>query len=336
MTNFGSAAGHWSFGFFPGIVGWIMMRNRSRWLGLPIALCAVAAAAPAALGQQQLESVYAPPELPVDNEGVNEGAVHFELGISYFTDYVFRGVERFEVPGSEDSLNLQLDAKLSFDLGKLPHPYVAAFVNVAADDVVSNFQEIRPTVGFDWTIKPLVISGGFTSYIYPNRNEQETSEVFVGIALDDRILVGGQSIPVPYAMAAYDFDLYDGLYLEAGLRYRLAFDDIGLVLTANGSVAYLSGYNSTITYADNGNNVTIPGAFSRGLPADGNNTDTLNGFQHWQIGVTAEYSLNKLFSVSTRYGEWSLRGSVYYTEDMDREIAGTNQIWGGGGIVLRF
>src|SRR5690348_5463427 len=40
------------------------------------------------------ESVYAPPAPPREEEGVNEGAVHFDLLIGYFTDYVFRGIER--------------------------------------------------------------------------------------------------------------------------------------------------------------------------------------------------------------------------------------------------
>lgn len=311
------------------------MRNRSRWLGLPIALCAALANAPAGAAQNPTESVYAPPELPVEGQGVNEGAVHFELGINYYTDYIFRGVDmsRFLEGATDDSdsLNLQIDAKLSFDLGKLPHPYVSAFVNVAEDDEVSNFQEVRPSVGFDWTIKPLVISAGYTTYIYPDRDQYETSEVFVGIALDDKILIGGMSIPVPYAMAAYDFDLYDGVYIEAGVRYRMAFDDIGLVLTAMGNVAYVSGYNAGVDSAPG-----VPGIFTpAGTPLGA--VEEVTGFQHWQVGLTAEYSLNKLFNVSSRYGEWSIRGAIYYTDGIeDEDLAATDQIWGGGGIVLRF
>ncbi|HEX8322650.1 MAG TPA: hypothetical protein VF595_01940, partial [Tepidisphaeraceae bacterium] len=169
-------------------------------------IAAVLALAPFAAAQATPESVYAPPELPSGDTGTNEGALHLGLGLSYFTDYVFRGVEIFEVPAHEDSLNLQIDGKLSFDLGKLPHPYVSVFVNIADADPVSDFQEIRPAVGFDWTIKPLIISGGYTGYIYPERDERQTSEVFLGVALDEKALVHGEPIPVPYLMAAYDFD----------------------------------------------------------------------------------------------------------------------------------
>ena len=279
--------------------------------------------------QSSPESVYAPPELPRADQGVNEGAVHFGLGVSYFTDYVYRGVEVFEVPSHEDSPNLQIDTKLSFDLGKLPHPYVSVFANVANSDPISNFQEIRPSVGMDWTIKPLVISAGYTTYLYPERDERQTSEVFAGVALDDKTLYHGEPIPAPYIMAAYDFDLYNGMYLEAGLRYRYAFEETGLTLTASASVAYVAGYTAQI---DAGNGVLEPGFFTSGDVARKN----INGLQHYQLGLVAEYSLNKLFNVSTRYGDFAVRGSVYYTDGIDDAPAATTQIWSGIGIVLSY
>src|SRR4051812_12770621 len=95
------------------------------------------------------ESIYAPPAPSSDNSGVNEGGVHLDVAVRYLTDYVYRGVDRGELigtnqilpsdsvsvtplarTGNEDSPNLQLNEKISFDLGKLPHPYVALFVNV--------------------------------------------------------------------------------------------------------------------------------------------------------------------------------------------------------------
>lgn len=300
-----------------------MIRRAAPGLGLLLAFSV------AANGQSPPESVYAPPELPRADQGVNEGAVHFGLGLSYFTDYVYRGVEVFEVPAHEDSLNLQIDTKLSFDLGKLPHPYVAVFANIADSDPISNFQEIRPTVGFDWTIKPLVISAGYTTYLYPERDQRQTSEVFVGLALDEKTLYHGEPIPVPYVMAAYDFDLYNGVYVEAGLKYRYAFDEIGLTLTGSASVAYVAGYAATI---DGDNGGLEPGFFTSGDKP----RENINGLQHYQLGLTAEYSLNKLFNVSTRYGDFALRGGIYYTDGIDNAPAATTQLWGGAGIILSY
>src|SRR3954449_8190795 len=94
--------------------------------------------------QNEPDSVYAPPSPPREEEGFNQGGVHLDLTVNYLTDYVYRGIERLEVPGHEDKPNLQFDGKMSFDLGKLPHPFVGTFVNVADSDPVSRFQEIRP------------------------------------------------------------------------------------------------------------------------------------------------------------------------------------------------
>src|SRR5689334_10623700 len=91
------------------------------------------------------ESVYPPPAPKREDEGVNEGAVHLDLAVRYMTDYIYRGLDRSDgmgltvsgdgsgggaktdiskAFGHEDAPNLQVDSKLSFDLGKLPHPYL--------------------------------------------------------------------------------------------------------------------------------------------------------------------------------------------------------------------
>jgi hypothetical protein len=291
-------------------------------------LC-LAVAGSTAMAQNAPETVYAPPALPSEDEGVNQGAVHVDFNVSYFTDYVYRGVEVFEVPGGEDRLNLQLGTKLSFDLGKLPHPYVGVFVNVAENDPVSNFQEIRPSVGFDWTIKPIVISGGYVAYLYPDRTDLETSEVFLQVALDERSLFRGRPVPTPYVMAAYDFDLYDGIYVEGGLKYRLPLEDIGLTLTFLGNVAYVNGYNSAVPTTGGG---SMGGFFTN----EQTRQETITGFQHWEVGVIGAYSLNKLFNVSNRFGEWSVAGYLYYTESIEDDIRATDQVWGGAGITFHY
>lgn len=281
-----------------------------------------------ALAQQTPPSVYAPPELPTDADGTNMGAVNLEVNVRYLTDYVYRGVEVFESPKSEDQLILQLDGKLAFDLGKLPHPFIGVFVNAAQDDPVSDFQEIRPTIGFDWTIKPIVISAGYNAYIYPDRNDFDTNEVFIKLALDKNVLFGGKTVPAPYVLAAYDFDLYDGVYLEGGIEYALPFEEIGLSLNFIGSIAYVSGWESF----PKGENGTFPGFFTNPFTTE----PTIDGLQHWQVGVVGEYSLNHLLDISERYGQWSLSGYLFYTDTVDDNINATNQLWGGGGLTFRY
>lgn len=264
--------------------------------------------------QQQPESVYAPIEpLPFD-AGVNEGGLKLDLTVRYLTDYVFRGLERFEVDGSEDQANLQFDGKLSFDLGRLPHPFVAVFVNVASSDDVSSFQEIRPVLGFDWTLRPITFSAGHTGYIYPDRDPLETSEVWARIALDDSYFFRrDKPLFSPYIYGAYDYDLYNGWYLEAGVSHTIDIEDTGLSLTFSGSVAYV-----------------------RGVALFAINPDNDSGFQHYQIGLTVRYSLNTLLNIPRRYGEWSAVGYLNYTDGIENRLRADTQLWGGAGINLRY
>ncbi|HEY7086931.1 MAG TPA: hypothetical protein VH518_02510 [Tepidisphaeraceae bacterium] len=262
------------------------------------------------------ETVYAPPAAPAPGTGINEGAVHFELAIGYFTDYVYRGIEIFEPPGAEDRANLQINSKLSFDLGKLPHPFIAVFTNFADSDPVSTFQEIRPYVGFDWNLRPLVVSAGYTTYLYPDRDKFETSEVWGQILVDDSYFLRTEHpILSPYIYAAYDLDLYNGWYFEGGVSHDFVIEDTGLTLTAEANVAYVRGFELF---------ATVP------------NQKDVNGFQHYQFGLIGTYSLNQFFKFPTRYGEWSLQGFLYYTDGIDNDLRSTTQTWGGAGILFRY
>jgi len=262
------------------------------------------------------ETVYAPPAPPRPDEGYNAGAVHVSLVIDYATDYVFRGVELFDPPGAEDSLNLQVDARLSFDLGKAPHPYIGVFTNIADSDPISDFQVVQPTIGIEWDLKPVKFIGGFNAFIYPDRSELDTSEFFAGLEFDDSFLWPNRKpVFTPFVYAAYDIDLYDGIYLLAGVKHVMPIKDTGLTLTFLGQATYV--IDHPLFAAD---------------PLG----DTNTGFQHYQVGVIGRYELNELLNIPLRYGRWSIRGYVYYTDGIDNELRATTQLWGGGGIEFSY
>jgi hypothetical protein len=264
--------------------------------------------------QQRPDSIYAPAAPPREDEGVNEGAVHLDLTVRYMTDYVYRGIDHSEVGGREDAPNLQFDGKLDFDLGKLPHPYVGLFVNVYDSDPISRFQEVRPVIGFDWLIKPLTFSGGNITYLFPERDEQNTSEAFASVSLDDSFLFSTERpIFSPYAFAAYDYDLYNGWYFELGAKHDFVFEDTGFVLTLVADFAYV--YDNS-QYLRTGTNDS--------------------GFQHYDVGLIGNYSLNTLFNFPRRYGEFFLQGYLYYTDGIDNDLRSDTQIWGGVGINLKY
>ena len=267
--------------------------------------------------KQQPESVYAPPAPTREDQGVNEGGVNLDLTITYMTDYIFRGIEILEPPGSEDRINLQIDGKLSFDLGKAPHPFVAVFANIAESDPISTFQEIRPSLGFDWTLRPFVLSAGYTSYIYPDRDDMETQEVWARVELDDSYFFKtDKPIISPYVFGAYDIDLYDGTYVEAGISHDFEFEDFNLTIRTEASVAYVYDF-----------------ALFEVNPGDDQEE---HGFQHYQLGLIGTYDLNDLLNIPLRYGEWSIVGYLYYTDGIDDDLRAATELYGGAGIRVRY
>jgi hypothetical protein len=285
---------------------------------------------------QNTESVY-DLEAPAEeaSEGFNAGGASFDLTVRYMTDYVFRGIDRSEgsgqfndahgnpvvfdpdpgfSPGSEDAGNLQFDGKFKFDLGRAPSPFFGLFANVYNDDPINRFQEIRPYLGLDWMIRPFIISAGHTNYIYPERDDVNTAEIWASVTIDDSFLFNSER-PVlsPYMFAAYDYDLYDGLYMEAGLKHEIVFEDLPITLTVVADVAFVM---------DNPQ-------FTAAMGED-------TGFQHYDIGLIGRYNLNTLFNVSRRYGTFSLEGYLYYTDGIDANLLADTQLWGGVGVAFHY
>ncbi|MDB5292262.1 MAG: hypothetical protein JWL69_3503 [Phycisphaerales bacterium] len=272
--------------------------------------------APFRLALDEPQSVYPQIAPPREDEGINAGGVNFNVDVSYLSTYVYRGIDQTTDPMKDKQERaLQFDGKASFDLGKLPHPYVSLFVNVFNSDPISRFEEVRPSFGLDWPIKPLTFSGGYTSYIFPNRKGLDTQEAYAKITLDDsRIFHTERPLLQPYIFGAYDLDVYKGFYLEAGIRHDFVFEDIGLTLTPTADIAYV-----------------INNPLYELMPKG-----RTHGLQHYDVELIATYSLNHLFNTSRRYGEWSVRGYLTYTAKIDKELRGDTLIWGGVGLNFSY
>lgn len=302
--------------------------GRTHW---PLAL-AVLAAAPLcaaevrplklAVTPQEPPSVYALPAPGAAQEPTNAGGVNINMNVRYMTDYVYRGIDIPELigditaTGSDSQASFQFDGRISFDLGKLPHPFIGIFTNVLDNDPVTNFEEIRPIVGFEWTLRPLTIEAGNILYSYPDRNELNTSEVYGRITLDDTFLFRSRE-PwfTPYILAAYDYDNANGWYFEAGVSHRFVVEDTGLSITALANIGYVMNQD-----------------YFRGPGPDGDDT----GFQHYEVGMIASYSLNTLLNISQRHGQWSLNGYLFYTDGIDDDVRASTRLYGGAGIDFRY
>jgi hypothetical protein len=288
--------------------------------------------APVALQQDPYESIYLPPGPPREEEGVNAGGVNFNLRISYLTDYVYRGVDESERlaatndagvfdpaadTGAEDAPNLQFDGNLALNLGRLPHPVAGVFANVYNDDPISRFQEIRPYFGLDWDLRPLRIQAGQISYIYPERETVNTQEIWASVTFDDsRLWRTERPLLAPYVYGAYDYDRYDGFYLEAGVRHQFELEETGIMVTAVADIAYVI---NQPRFTD----------FTATHPED-------SGFQHYDIGLIGSVSLNHLLGIPRRYGLWTFEGSLYYTDNIDTGLRADTQVWGGVTVGFKY
>lgn len=270
---------------------------------------------------EQPPSVYDLPTPPGEKEAINYGGIHLDIKVTYFSNYVYRGVNRSDFIAAAtgrpatDRANFQFDGKLMFDLGKWPHPFIGIFTNVLDSDPVSNFQEVRPFFGFDWKIRPLIILVGDTLYEFPERKEINTSELWMKVTLDDMTLLKrDEPLLSPYLYTAYDYDRYEGWYFEAGISHDFVIEKTGITLTPVADVAYVLNH----------------GEFK--LTPNGSST----GFQHYDIGLIGKYSLNNLLNIPQRFGNWSVNGYVYYTAGIDGELRAENTVWGGVGIQLTY
>ena len=119
----------------------------------------------------------------------------------------------------------------------------------------------------------------------------------------------------PYVYAAYDFDRYDGWYFEAGVSHDFKIEQTGLTITANANIGYVQSFELYKT-----------------SPTSHHDT----GFQHYQFGLIANYSINTLFNFPLRYGDWSIQGSLYYTDGLSNELLSTTEFWGGIGLMFKY
>jgi hypothetical protein len=300
---------------------------------LPLAAPALAQdeplVAPLSLSMQATppESIYAPPEASLAETQVNAGGVNFTLNAIYWSDYVFRGIDRSETSGSEDSGNSQVEGTMTFDLGRFPDLFLGVFTNINDADPISRFQEIRPYFGLELTARPIILAVGNTFYIYPDRDDFNTSEVFARLMLDDSYFFRSDDpILSPYVMVAWDYDKSDGFYIELGVRHDFEFEDVPLTLSPVARVAYV---NANKTFRTGG----LPGldpAFESGTSGSD------SGFQHYELGMELTYALNDLLKIPPRYGKLDLRGFLFYTDGIDNDLRADTELYGGMGVRFSY
>ena len=290
----------------------------------PVALAQDAAVRPLKLAAEpENQSVYALPAPPTEKTGTNLGGISLTSEVRYMTQHIYRGVNVTDLisdvsgKATNGGPNFQFEGYLTFNLDKLPHPFIGIFTNILDADQFSNFEEVQPIIGAEWKIRPLVLTIANNTYIYPERNAANTSDAYIKILLDDAaVLRREKPLFSPYVLAAFDYDNYKGWYFEFGISHEFPIENTGITLTTLANIAYV---------ADNDMYLQ-----------PGNPSLTNTGFQHYEFGLIAKYNLNKLFNVAQRFGAWNLTGYLNYTDGLDSDLRSASQLWGGGGLELRY
>jgi hypothetical protein len=250
------------------------------------------------------------------DQHLNNGGTHFSLDFAYANKYIYRGVDHDVVASHGNSLNLLFDGRLEFDLGRYPHPFVELFTNIYDADPLSRFQEIRPIAGLDWNLRPFDLEFSHISYIYPEREDFNIPEVDTKITFDDSLLFNTEKpIFSPYVLGAYDYQKNQGWYVEFGLKHDFVFEEIGLVISPEVNVGWISGLEQQFVILNPLHNT---------------------GWQHYEVGVTVSYSLNVLLNLSKKFGEFDVKGYGFYDNRISGDITATNAVWGGVGLGFKY
>jgi hypothetical protein len=254
--------------------------------------------------------VYAPPTFRREAAVVAEQGpdVAGEASIGWASDYVFRGVEPVEPGGREDVGHVPVAGRLELD-GAV-RPWVG-LVTDFADDNGFAVQVVRPAAGVAWDVGAVEVDLWHESFLYPDVGEPNTNEVAARLTfVGDREALAPPRLQ-PFALAAYDYDAHDGLYLELGTRLRLTPPESDLALHVEALAAYV--HDHEYFAADD---------------------DT--GWQRYDVSLLASYELNELLNLPQRRGTVTLDARLTYTGGLDDDLQADEQLHGGVGLRWAF
>ena len=223
--------------------------------------------------------------------------------------------------------NILFDGAMRFDLGRYPSLILGIFTNVYNSDPISRFQEIRPYFGLQLAARPITLTVGNSFYIFPERDKFNTAELWVKMTIDDSYFFRSDD-PVfsPYVLAAWDYDAYNGLYVELGIRHDFEIEDTPLTLSPIARVAYVNSDKMFRTVA------IPPGDPAFNFGTRGHES----GFQHYEVGLEVTYGLNQTFNIPARYGKIDLKGYLFYTDGIDNNLRADTELYGGVGIGFSY
>ncbi len=135
---------------------------------------------------------------------------------SIFTDYIFRGVNRFEGLSIQPSVG----TTYTFSEGQAINASVWSHFSAETGDGPSrDFSELDFTTFYDYQLGRTNISVGNTFYSFSNDSFEDTGEVFVSAFIDFTLQ--------PTLSWYYDYNAYDAHYYELAFSHPIIWPGFG-------------------------------------------------------------------------------------------------------------
>ncbi len=172
-----------------------------------------------------------------------EDALSYEMSVSHFSDYMFRGVQLY------DGVSIQPAAAIGYDLGSAGALSFSAWSHLSGEGGQSSsekFTEIDYTAAYSFQAGISTLSLGHVWYNYPDGDDHisDTGEVFAGISLD--------TILTPTLTAFQDYKEYDAQYYELGISHTFNLDCLGEGFNATPFATFGFASNASKVYAQDG------------------------------------------------------------------------------------
>ncbi|MDP6044131.1 MAG: hypothetical protein QGG25_00875 [Phycisphaerae bacterium] len=286
---------------------------------------------------EKLGEPAAPPAAPAKAEGWQKPIpVGFYLDYTLSTDYIWRGINLSEYGGEgREKLNHMLTAGVNYDAGDFGtfdfsvwFEWYGANDRITGDSSDSSLQEVDYT--FSWTYDlsnlcpsvPVELTLGWIGYDFPQIPDDAgfTNEYFIGLALDDKKLLGDGWFALNPTLTYYQ-DLDDvgamgqGSWLEFGISHEFALGECPTM----GSVPVIKDLTLTPSF-------TL--MMDIGYLGSGTRVATN------QYGLEVGYDLGKALCLPEQYGSLGVTGFLNYSDAVTDGATnfGANlndEFWGG-------
>ena len=154
---------------------------------------------------------------PVRAEDADESPFSVDVGVDFYSDYMFRGQNLY--PGN----SIQPSIAPNFSLGDYGNISALTWFHFSADGMsegVDEFFEYDQTFAYDFTYELVTASVGHVWYTYPEDDIATTAEIIASVSVD--------TVLTPTLAFYHDYREFDAQYYELNFSHKLSFEEKGV------------------------------------------------------------------------------------------------------------